>query len=70
MEIDELSRNISNHELKHIVGIEERFILLQNELTQAKTFQREQKDCAEVKEKLILIKLDIYIVYIIFLVFK
>ena len=47
-EIDDLSKKISNHELKHMVGIEERFALLQNELTNAKQLQHEQKDCAEV----------------------
>ncbi|CAF1412794.1 unnamed protein product [Adineta steineri] len=46
-EIDDLSKKISNHELKHMIGIEERFALLQNELTSAKQFQHEQKDCAE-----------------------
>jgi hypothetical protein len=47
-EIDDLSKKISNHELKHMVGIEERFALLQNELTIAKRLQHEQKTCADV----------------------
>jgi hypothetical protein len=47
-EIDDLSKKISNHELKRLVGIEERFAFLQNELTTAKRLQHEQKDCADV----------------------
>lgn len=47
-EIDDLSKKISNHELKRFLGIEERFALLQNELTTAKRLQHEQKDCADV----------------------
>ncbi|CAF1106474.1 unnamed protein product [Rotaria sordida] len=47
VEIDTLFKKISNHELKHMVGIEERFALLQNELTNAKRLQHEQKDCAD-----------------------
>jgi hypothetical protein len=47
-EIDDLSKKISNHELKRLTGIEERFALLQNELTTAKRLQHEQKDCADV----------------------
>ncbi|CAF4064310.1 unnamed protein product [Rotaria sp. Silwood2] len=46
-EMDGLFRRISNHELKHMVGIEERFALLQNELSNAKRLQYEQKDCAD-----------------------
>jgi hypothetical protein len=34
-----------------MVGIEERFALLQNELANAKRFQHEQKDCAEVIQR-------------------
>ncbi len=47
-EIDDLSKKISNHELKRLVGIEERFAFLQSELTNAKRLQHEQKDCADV----------------------
>jgi hypothetical protein len=50
-EIDDLSKKISNHELKRLSGIEERFALLQNELTTAKRLQHEQKDCADVLKK-------------------
>nr|ADD91461.1 Rb1-inducible coiled coil protein 1-like protein [Adineta vaga] len=38
---------ISNHELKHMIGIEERFALLQTELVNAKHVQHEQKDYAD-----------------------
>ncbi|CAF1195459.1 unnamed protein product [Rotaria sp. Silwood1] len=47
IEIDVLFKKISNPELKHMIGIEERFALLQNELKNAKHLQHEQKDCAE-----------------------
>lgn len=50
-EIEDLSKKISNHELKHMVGIEERFTLLQSELTNAKTLQHEQKACADVSSR-------------------
>jgi hypothetical protein len=50
-EIDDLSKKISNHELKRLLGIEERFAFLQNELTIAKRLQHEQKDCADVFKK-------------------
>ncbi|UJR29899.1 hypothetical protein I4U23_017447 [Adineta vaga] len=46
-EIDDLSKRISNHELKHMIGIEERFALLQTELVNAKHVQHEQKDYAD-----------------------
>lgn len=51
LEIDDLAKKISNPELKHMVGIEERFALLQTELSAAKRLQHEQKDCADVKKK-------------------
>ena len=50
-EIDDLSKRISNHELKRLSGIEERFALLQTELTTAKRLQHEQKDCADVLKR-------------------
>ena len=40
-DIEDLSRKISNPELKHMMGIEERFALLQNELTIAKRLQHD-----------------------------
>ncbi|CAF1396648.1 unnamed protein product [Adineta ricciae] len=46
-EIEDLSKKITNPELKHMVGIEERYALLQNELISAKQLQHEQKDYAE-----------------------
>ena len=47
-EITDLSKKISNHELKRLVGIEERFLLIQDKLNAAKRLQHEQQDCAEV----------------------
>jgi len=47
MEIDDLSKKISNRELKHMTGIEERFAGLQIELNQAQQLQHQQKDCAD-----------------------
>jgi hypothetical protein len=62
-EIDDLSKKISNHELKRLSGIEERFALLQNELTTAKRLQHEQKDCADVLKKK---NFDIFIRFYLF----
>ncbi|CAF1541864.1 unnamed protein product [Rotaria magnacalcarata] len=47
IEIDGLLERLSNRELKHMIGIEDRFTLLQNQLTSAKHLQHEQKDCAD-----------------------
>ena len=56
-EIDNLSKKISNHELKHFYGIEDIFIVLQKELVNAKRLQQDQKTCADVRKTKIFISL-------------
>lgn len=53
-EIDNLSKKISNQELKHFDGIEDVFIMLQKDLANAKQLQHEQKTCADVRRKKII----------------
>ena len=48
-EIDNLSKKISNRELKHFSGIEDVFTVIQKELANAKQLQHEQKTCADVR---------------------
>ena len=48
--IDDLSKKISDPELKHIRGIEERFAHLQQQLTVAQRLEHSQKDCADVRQ--------------------
>ena len=51
MEIDSLSKKISNHEFQHFNGAENVFTVFEKELRSSKRFQHEQKDCADVWNK-------------------
>ena len=65
-QIDNLSKKISNHKLKHFSAIEDVFTILQKELVNAKRLQQEQKDCADVRKRDIFIRNS----FRLFLVFR